>query len=316
MRRRTALVRQLRSVRTLRSAVSAMKSISARHFRETRREIDPSDRYREEVERIAAWSGVRLAGGRGGAGLVVIGGELGLCGAYNARVVTAAIARRQAIGPGPTLCVGHRAASLLRRRGLSPTTVYPTPTSVAGITQTLLPLAESIVSTYLDEGLASLDIVSSRFTGVGSYAPGSVRLLPDEAPVSPTAPRVRYVDPGEMAAAAARELLYVRLYDLLLDAMACEHSARLVASQSAERWLDERGEYLARQLAAERREAGTQEVLEIATSARARRQQAGRAPAAPGTGPPGPSGATRAEVSPSLLATAGFPRHTQPGPQS
>lgn len=73
-----------------------------------------------------------------------------------------------------------------------------------------------------------------------------------------------------MAAAAARELLYIRLYDLLLDAMACEHSARLVASQSAERWLDERTEQLARQLAGERREASTQEVLEIATSARAR----------------------------------------------
>ncbi len=270
MRRRTELIRQLRSVRTLRSAVSAMKGISARHFRETRRELDPSDRYRDEVERISAWSGVRLEGGDGEAGLVVIGGELGLCGAYNARVVAAALAHRAELGPGPTLCVGHRTATMLRRRGMSLSTAYATPTSVAGITQTLLPLAEAIVSAYLDQGLTSLDIVSSRFTGVGSYSAGPVRLLPATAPLASDAPTIRYVSAEDMSAAAARELLYIRLYDLLLDAMACEHSARLVASQSAERWLDERTEHLARQLAAERREASTQEVLEIATSARAR----------------------------------------------
>lgn len=270
MKRRTELMRRLRSVRTLRSAVSAMKSISARHFRETRREIDPSDRYREEVERISAWSGVRLAGGDGEAGLVLIGGELGLCGAYNSRVVAAALARREELGPGPTLCVGHRSATMLRRHGVRAAAVYATPTSVAGITRVLLPLAEAIVDLSVDQRLRSLDIVSSRFVGVGSYVVESVRLLPASAPVAPDAPTIRYATGDDMAAAAARELLYIRLYDLLLDAMACEHSARLVASQSAERWLDERTEQLARQLAGERREASTQEVLEIATSARAR----------------------------------------------
>ncbi|HEX2857417.1 MAG TPA: F0F1 ATP synthase subunit gamma [Propionibacteriaceae bacterium] len=270
MKRRTELMRRLRSVRTLRSAVSAMKSISARHFRETRREIDPSDRYREEVERISAWSGVRLAGGDGEAGLVLIGGELGLCGAYNSRVVAAALARREELGPGPTLCVGHRSATMLGRRGVRAAEVYATPTSVAGITRVLLPLAEAIVDRSVDQRLRSLDIVSSRFVGVGSYVVESVRLLPASAPVAADAPTIRYASGDDMAAAAARELLYIRLYDLLLDAMACEHSARLVASQSAERWLDERTEQLARQLAGERREASTQEVLEIATSARAR----------------------------------------------
>ena len=276
MKRRTELMRRLRSVRTLRSAVSAMKSISARHFRETRREIDPSDRYREEVERIAAWSGVRLAGGDGEAGLVVIGGELGLCGAYNSRVVAAAIAHREVIGPGPTVCVGHRSATMLRRHGVQPASVYTTPTSVAGLTQSLLPLAEAIVSLSIEQRLSSLDIVSSRFTGVGSSVAEAVRLLPASAPVAPNAPAIRYVSGDDMAAAAARELLYIRLYDLLLDAMACEHSARLMASQSAERWLDERTEQLARQLASERREASTQEVLEIAASARARGRRRAR----------------------------------------
>jgi F0F1-type ATP synthase gamma subunit len=46
--------------------------------------------------------------------------------------------------------------------------------------------------------------------------------------------------------------------------------ARLVATQSAEGWLDERAERLRRQLASTRREASTQEAIEIAAGARAR----------------------------------------------
>jgi F-type H+-transporting ATPase subunit gamma len=263
----------LRSLQTLRTAVSALKSISARHFRETRREIEPASIYRDAVEQMAAWSGVQLAAGVGPAGLLVIGGELGLCGGYNSRVVAAAVARRQELGPGPTLCVGHRTATMLRRRGVDLTAVYATPTSVDGITRALLPLAEAILSTYAGQRLRSLDTVSSVFTGVGSHVPQAVRMLPIVAPVSPDAPTVRYVRDDQLAAAAARELLYIRIYDLLLDAMACEHSARLVASQAAERWLDQRSEQLERQLASTRREASTQEVLEIASGARARRRR-------------------------------------------
>jgi len=271
VKRKVELERRLRALRTLRVAVSAMKSISARHFRESRRRIEPSRIYRDEVEQIAAWGGARLAAGDGPPGLLVIGGELGFCGGYNSQVVAVAAARRQELGPGPTICVGHRAATLLRRRGVDVAAVYATPTSVEGITRALLPVAEALVSTYVERRLCSLDIVSSVFAGIGSHTPASVRLLPISAQVSATAPAARYVASDQLAVAAARELLYIRLYDLLLDALACEHSARLLATQAAERWLDERSEQLRRQLASTRREASTQEVLEIAAGARARR---------------------------------------------
>jgi hypothetical protein len=47
---------------------------------------------------------------------------------------------------------------------------------------------------------------------------------------------------------------------------------RLVATQSAGRWLDDRVTDLHRQLSSVRREAGTQEVLEVAAGARQRRR--------------------------------------------
>lgn len=211
MKREYDLKRRLRSLQTLGEAVSAMKSLSAHHFREARSAVEPARAYREGVERILAWASPTLAAGAGPAGLVVVGGELGLCGGYNARLVAAGEARRRDLGPGPTLCAGRRAGALLVRRGVDIRRAYGAPTSVRGITDLLLRLAEDIVSMYLAERLSSFHIVSSRFGGVGFDRPTSSRLLPLEAKRSDAAPAIRYVGVDRLASAAVREFLYITL---------------------------------------------------------------------------------------------------------
>jgi len=271
MKREADLKRRIRSIETLGEAISAMKSLSAHHFREVREAVEPARAYRQGVERILGWAGASLPSGGGPSGLLVIGGELGLCGNYNARVVEAAVRRRAEIGPGPTICVGQRASMILSRRAVDVRRAYSAPTSARGIPDVLLRLADDILTTYVSERLSSFEVVSSVFEGVGAERPVSARLLPLEAKHSEPAPAVRYVSRDDLASAAARELLYIVLHDLLLDALACEHSARLLATQSAESWLDERREALGRRLAASRRETSTQEIIEIAAGARARR---------------------------------------------
>jgi len=270
VKREADLQRRLRSLETLGEAVGAMKSLSAHHFREARRAVEPARSYREGVERVLGWTGASIAAGDGPPGLLVIGGELGLCGSYNARLVAAAARRRQELGAGPTRCVGHRAAVLLARRGVTLQQTYAAPTSVGGMTDLLLRLAEDVLGSYVKERLSSLDIVSSRFGGVGAAVPASVRLLPLKPSRAAPEKPARYVSADQLGFAAVREYLYIMLYDLLLDAIASEHSARLLATQSAEQWLDERTGRLRRQLAAARREASTQEVIEIAGGVRAR----------------------------------------------
>lgn len=271
MKREYELRRRLRSLQALGEAVSAMKSLSAHHFRETRKAVEPARAYRAGVERILAWTGASLAGGDGPTGLLIIGGELGLCGGYNAQLVGAGAGRRSELEPGPTMCVGHRAGALLARRNVEVARVYGAPTSVRGITDLLLRLAEDILMLYVAERLSAFEIVSSRFGGVGVAEPTRSRLLPLESKGSERAPTVRYVTSDALASAAIREFLYITLYDLLLDALASEHSARLVATQAAERWLQERTDRLRHQIAATHREASTQEMIEIAAGARARR---------------------------------------------
>ena len=116
MRPEAELKRRLQSLAELEGAVAAMRSLSAHHFRKTREAVASMRTYREGVERIASWTRATMPAGTGAAGLVVVGGELGLCGSYNVRVVEAAVRARAELGPGPTFCVGHRAGLLLARK--------------------------------------------------------------------------------------------------------------------------------------------------------------------------------------------------------
>jgi F-type H+-transporting ATPase subunit gamma len=273
VKRENELRRRLRSLSTLGSAVAAMKSLSAHQFREARAALDAMRAYRSGVERLASSSGASLPAGDGQAGLVLLGAELGVCGGYNARLASFAHARRSEAGAGPTLCVGRRTAAMLTRRGVEPLNVSGAPTSVKGITAVLLGLAERMLVLYVTHNLASFDVVSSLFEGVGASRPTVTRLLPIEPLASDQdRPRRRYVSQQHITEAAVRELLYITLYQLLLDALAAEHGARLLATGAAGDWIDERTEHLRRSLAGARREAGTQEMLEIAAGSRGRRR--------------------------------------------
>jgi F0F1-type ATP synthase gamma subunit len=67
---------------------------------------------------------------------------------------------------------------------------------------------------------------------------------------------------------ALREFLYIVLFQILLDALAAEHSTRLVATSSAAEWLKTRMAETRRQLATSHRESSTQELLELTSGAR------------------------------------------------
>ena len=277
MKRIDQIERRLRSLNALGEVVAAMKSLAAHHLREARAVVEPTRTYREGVERLLPADVTAEPEPGRPHGLVAIGAELGLCGAYNVRLVNEAVKRRAELGRGPTLCVGTRAARLLARREVKVRRIYPAPTGVRGITDLLLRLAEDVLAAYGNEGLASFEIVSSRFRGIGLDVPTSVRLLPMRRSQVVAAPCARYTSPPRFRDAVVRELLYVVLYDLFIDALAAEHAARLLATQSAGTWIDEGRERLRRQLAAARREASTQEIIEIAAGVRGRNRSAAKA---------------------------------------
>lgn len=276
MKRERELARRIQSLESLREAVGAMKDLSAHHFRQIRAAIEPARSYREGVERVLGRLSLGIPAGHGPAGLVLIGGDLGLSGAYNGGLARAAAARRRELGDGPTFCVGSRAATMLGRLGLRPERTWSSPASAQGITRLLLDVAEDLLGDYLDRDMSCLELVSARFEGVGRYRPVTTRLLPTGASGPEASVPSPYVSASRVEGVAVREHLYITFYDLFLDALASEHGARLAATEAAGKWLDRNIERMRRHWISARREASTQEVIEIAAGARARRLETER----------------------------------------
>jgi len=279
--RERVLQRRLRTLGSLGEAVGALRSLSAQHFRAARAPLATVRAYRDDVERFL---GVLEASDPTSAserptGIVLVAADLGLVGNYTARLVREALALRAEVGPGPLVCLGHRAVSPLAAAGVQPEAVQPAPTSVAGLTGVLLPLVDTLVSLHRSQELGALWLVAARFDGAGQYAPVRVPVLPVApragAPVLAVSP---YCGTEHLRMVVVREHLYASLYETLLGALASEHGKRLVTTGSAHSWLDERIAATRRRVAALRRETSTQEVLEVVVAARAARRVTGGAP--------------------------------------
>jgi F-type H+-transporting ATPase subunit gamma len=272
VKRPQTLQRQLASLAMLGAAVNAMKSLSAHHLRASRKALADARRYRDGIDRLIAAAGiVQLPPAVEEPGLLLIAADLGLCGGYNARLAEAALAEGQRLGPRALYAVGRRPLAALRRAGVTMTRTYPAVTSVNGLTGLLLTLADDVLGDYLRGAFNTLTVVSARFEGVGVFRSAATRVLPIVShEATARAAAAPYVSTLHLTRIAVREYLYSTLYEILLDALASEHGARLVATQSAGQWLDDRVAALQRQLSAVRRESSTQEVLEVAAGARRR----------------------------------------------
>lgn len=277
MRREHELRRRQRSLALLNEAVSAMRALSAQHLHRFRSELPLARSYREGVDDIVAAASLALTEpDHGPVRLLVVCSDIGLCGGYNSEVAEAALQCRDELGAEAYYCVGRRAVPRLSPQGLELLEQYPTPASAEGLTREVLELAQDLVEDHVKRRYGQLFAVSARFNGVGAFTVVRTQVLP--APPPPETSRLApspYVSRRRLAFVALREYLYITLYEILLDALAAEYGARLVATDSASRWLDEKGSSLARRLAAVRREASTQEVLEIASASAAQRRREG-----------------------------------------
>ncbi len=270
MKRAHHLKKRLATLETLREAVSAMKNLSAHHFREMRGAVAPAAEYRRGVEDIAGRVGASLPAGTGPAALLLVAGELGLCGAYNSRLTHAFVQRHAELGPTVCYCIGQRGARMAQRLGIAIERTYSAPSSASGFPTLLLQLTQDLLRDYQQRRLSRIEVVSSAYEGIGALRPKVTPLLPLRYDAQSVFECPPYVSVERTALVAARETLYCTIYDLLIEAFATEHGARLLATQAAEQWLDRAATQLRSRLAAASREASTQEVIEIGAGVRAR----------------------------------------------
>jgi F-type H+-transporting ATPase subunit gamma len=279
---------RLENIRTVEPIASALRTVSLGTWQAALKRRTNVHRYGEELLSLLPalvshlprsarrWRRVDAPASR--ILMLVIGSERGLCGRFNAIAVERAMGYLQENASTRAvielIALGSKVARGLAREGRPPddaralsVTALPSPEMADG-------LAQGWLARYETGEIDAVDLIYNRYRGAGRYVPTVTRLIPptfppeeDRAPEEVWPPPIIETDPARLHARIVAQWTAVRLYGVLLDSAAAEHSARYQlmdgATKNAERLIEE----LTLIVQTARRQAITQEMQELAAGA-------------------------------------------------
>jgi len=294
------LRRRIKSVKNTQKLTKAMKTVAAAKLRRANGELKRSRAYREKIGEMLRETGARTAlaghshkgtgaaihpllrGNESGAVLlVVVAGDKGLCGAFNSHVLKQAEARyRELAAAGREVVlvtVGNKAGRHFSKRKLEPARAY---NNMIGRLQfeDAARLSADLQERFLGGGLLGVEFAASEFVSASKQEFRLRRLLPFEV-AAPERPAVQegseteeyILEPGAEALfqALLPRCVTAAVYQILLQSVAAEQVARMVAMDLATRNASDMIRGLTLQLNKMRQAAITKELLEIITATEA-----------------------------------------------
>ena len=283
------LRRRIRGVQNTRQITRAMELVASSRLRRAQERVLASrpyaERIRAVISNLATVSGAQelhpLLQVRpvSHAALILFTTSRGLCGSLNSNMVRAAV--RFILDRGVSvdiIAVGAKGPALLRSVGLSGSVSaqyqdlgnYP---NVADI----LPMSRSIIDGFTAANYDEVYVGYSQFVNLMRQEPTLLRILPIspedyETEAASAYHQVDYIyepDPDGVLSTLLPRFIEAQVYRALLESIASEHSARMIAMRNA----TENAEEILRDLTLTynkvRQTAITNEVIEIATAARA-----------------------------------------------
>jgi len=274
--------RRLRSVRNIQQVTKAMQTVAASRMRRAQQATLASRPYEDRLRRVlndlAPYADpevhpllqrrpVRTAA------VVLITSDRGLVGAMNVNLVRASLRFAEEQRGASFIAVGRKGIAAVRRlrrplvaefQGLG-----DQPTTAA-----TEPIARIAVDEFLEGRVDEVHLAFTRFVSTLRQVPTVRRILPlapEEIDVKELPP-LQYIfepDPATVLGAALPRLIALSIYQAVLESVASEQSARMVAMRNA---TDNAGELIDElQLAANkaRQTRITKEMLEIASGAQA-----------------------------------------------
>jgi F-type H+-transporting ATPase subunit gamma len=201
--------------------------------------------------------------------LLLVAGDKGLCGAFNAQMIARAREfRDSADAPIQTITVGARTAEMARRARLNVVREFPAinereqGADVRGI-------ARHVMRLYETGEVDQVTCCYSRFLSRINNEPDVENVLPVPLPEPPreeSAPIFEPPAPG-LLHAVLPQYIVARIFQLLLSTAVSEHSARLMAMTAATDNAEEMIGDLTRLINRARQAAITEELLDIAAGA-------------------------------------------------
>jgi F-type H+-transporting ATPase subunit gamma len=242
--------RRVRSVKNVAKITKAMEMVSASKMRRAQRNTQAtrpySDRMRDVMGELTTRAGQTLAhplltshANVQRVGLVIITPDKGLCGALVSNVLRTAsrfiLDQRKQGRIVEVLTVGKKSRDFAIRTGLTLvaeiTGLGDAPTLID-----ILPVATNVINGFGEGRYDEVHVIFTAFINTLTQRPERRRLLPIEPPQQAEGTRVDYTyEPTqeEVLNALLPRFVEVQLYQVILESIASEHSARMTAMRNA-----------------------------------------------------------------------------------
>lgn len=241
---------RLASMGGMRRVTSTMKMVAASHLHRALADLKKSEPYGHELanllldahqpeflrHRLMAEPAPTPNGL-----LIVVSSNRGLCGAFNANIIRTARrwhdAERKRFRILRAAFLGRKGQVGLRKeiemRGSEPLPMSAHPSSTEA-----LQIATSVSQDFMEGRYDEVHLVFNRFVNPMVSRTELDRILPVRLPSRPTGrrsvtPQLREPDDDRLQAQLLQQWVVFRIYEAMLQSVACEHAARVVAMENA-----------------------------------------------------------------------------------
>ena len=269
--------RRISSVHSIGHITKAMEMVAGAKLRRAQANVIAARPYTLHLTQLIGrlrGSGLEIShplleSGTGPAAYIVIAGDRGLCGAYNANVLRFA-KERVAVTPGSVVAVGRKARDYFIKSGDTMAGAhslrYEDP-AYADATNIVRPLLED----YREGIIGSLHLIYTEFVSVLNLKPVAKQLWPVVSPEKGENTDLYIYEPSsqEVLGQLLPHYVYSLVFQGLLEAKAAEFSAQRLAMKSATENANEMIGKLTMSFNRARQTAITQEILEVVNGAQA-----------------------------------------------
>jgi F-type H+-transporting ATPase subunit gamma len=275
-----AIRKRIVSVRNTQQITKAMKMVAAAKLRRAQEAVVQSRAYAEKLGGVVAGLAsetslrehplVRERNPQGRVMLIVLTSDRGLCGGFNSNLIR--MAEKFISTPDRTAVlgtIGRKGYDFYKRRSVE-IVEHVTAGSAAPI-ELAREIVARAVARFLNDEVAAIYVLFSRFRSAISQLPTIERLLPIEAPAASESPREYLFEPDRNAVIESLIPRYVevKVFQAVLESIASEHGARMTAMESASKNASDMIERLTLEMNRARQATITKELMEIVGGAEA-----------------------------------------------
>jgi F-type H+-transporting ATPase subunit gamma len=279
-----AIRKRIGSIRNTQQITKAMKMVSAAKLRRAQEAVLAARPYADKMGALLKNLAARVAAEahpllmqreEKKVQFLLLTGDRGLCGGYNANLIRAAESFQRSHGGEKEIqlaVVGRKGVDYFRRRRVEMVERYIN-VGARAAEEFAAELAEKSISRFLQGECDAVYILYSRFRSALSQVPTLEKLMPVSAGEEEREGQpIEYLcEPGleALLASLLPKVVEVGIYRALLEAAASEHGARMTAMDSATSNAAEMISTLTLQMNRARQASITKELLEVVSTAEA-----------------------------------------------